>query len=66
MMSDLTKELVFHLPETGDWLVIEDVVNNKKVYSGHGRSGTIYEVLEYLGVKVKVLEYQDEEYQEKF
>lgn len=58
--------LEFHTPASGDWLVIKDSENNKTIYEGHGSGDQIWEVLEYLAIRYKQIEWPDEEYQEKF
>ena len=59
-------ELVFHTPESGDWLVIQDTKTGNTVYEGHPNYSIVYAVLDYLGVRYRCKEYSDEEFQEKF
>lgn len=59
-------KLVFHTPEGGDWLVIEDADSGQEIYSGHGHGDQIYDLLDYLKIESEHIEYPDEEYEEKF
>lgn len=53
-------------PESGDWLVIEDVDSGDVVYSGHGSGDELWAVLDYLRVEYNYEELPDNEYEEKY
>lgn len=53
-------------PESGDWLVIEDVDSGAVVYSGHGSGDELWAVLDYLRVNYNYEELPDDEYEEKY
>jgi hypothetical protein len=66
-MTEHKPELIFHSPESGDWLVVTDENRNGyEVYCGHGGRDVIHVLLEYLGVTAKHIEYTDSEFERKF
>jgi TRAP-type uncharacterized transport system substrate-binding protein len=58
-------QLVLHQSESGDWTVA--FLDGKEIYSGHsGLNDLTWEILDALGVTYEAIEYDDDEYQEKF
>lgn len=64
-MPIIAHELILHQPRSGDWNVA--FLDGKEIYSGHsGLNPLTWEILEALNVKYRLIEYEDDEYQEKF
>ena len=59
-------KIVFHSPESGDWTVV--TYNGDKIYEGHDHVTELCAVLINLipATDYQMLEYSDEEFEEKF
>ena len=61
------KTLEFHVPESGGWTVVKDKDTGEIIYSGHERAGNLsLDILQYLGVEHKVIEYDDLSFEYEF
>ena len=57
--------LVFHRPTAGDWTVVE--LDNRVIYEGHSSLNDMsHDILFALNIDYTVIEYSDEEFEEKF